>query len=81
MSWSKQFTTTEPVSDSLVPDWFIEAKRAGASDAELREKTREFCKQALAYRAAQTGATSHAEPDDDWVESMVAMYEHALSAT
>jgi|GEM_PF-5418502 len=54
---------------TLVPEWFLDAKRTGADNTRLRAHTRAYC-----------GAISGTIPDEGWVEVMHAFYETAYRA-
>lgn len=72
--------SVHPVTECLAPDWFVQAKDAGASTDELRTHVHAYCKEVLYRRALNQGLpTPEGEPDEAWVEMMFAMYEAACA--
>ncbi len=61
------------VSSLIVPDWYREAKESGATQAALRQRISDFCKE-----SAKRRGTPDMEIDPEVIAMTQEAYEHAL---
>lgn len=75
MSWSDKENSRKSVAVSIVPEWFIAGKNMGMSEAELYEKTRDFCKKTLEWENRYAAHSDKTEPDENWVKMAFELYQ------
>ena len=66
------------ISELVVPYWYLEARRAGSSAEQLRDKVREFCLEALRMRAQKNAQEPPQSVDESLLDITIKTYEDAL---
>lgn len=73
--WTERMRSLSPAGKSIfAPDWYIEAKKSGATKAQLFEIVREYCQEVFAKEAKETGEEME-EVDDFLVKLIISSYE------